>query len=68
MGGQPPLHRVGQQVTVYYRRGRAQEAEIEAPALLWLVPGCIFAVGLFFAVSGALLVFVFGLVAWGAGG
>jgi hypothetical protein len=58
IGGQPPLHAVGQQVTVFYPRGRPREAELEVPPVLWMVPAGIFAVGLAFAAVGAGFVLV----------
>jgi hypothetical protein len=63
VGGQPPLHSVGQQVTVFYSRADPQKAEVEAPTVLWLVPGCIFGVGLVFSAVGMILILVFGLIA-----
>jgi hypothetical protein len=63
VGAQPPLHVVGQRVAVYYPRGRPREGEVEAPALLWLVPAGLFAVGFLFAAVGAVMVLVFGLAA-----
>ena len=62
-GAQPPIHTVGQRVTVYYPTGSPREAEIEAPAVLWLVPAGIFAIGLIFAAVGGVLVLVFGVMA-----
>ena len=55
VGGQPPLHAVGQQVTVFYLPDRPREAELEVPPVLWMVPVGIFVVGLFFAAAGAVL-------------
>lgn len=63
LGGQPPLHSVGQQVTVFHPRGKPREAELQAPAVLWLIPAGFVVVGLFFAGAGALMVLVFGLAA-----
>ena len=63
VGGQPPLHAIGQRVAVFYDRARPDGAEIEAPAVLWLVPAGLFAVGLFFAAVGAMVVLGFGLLA-----
>jgi hypothetical protein len=63
MGGQPPVHSIGQRVAVFYERDRPDAAEIEAPTVLWLVPAGIFAVGLLFAAVGAMLVLGFGLLA-----
>jgi hypothetical protein len=63
MGGQPPLHAIGQRVAVFYDRARPDAAELEAPAVLWLVPAGIFAVGFIFAAVGAMLVFGVGLAA-----
>jgi len=65
VGGQPPLHAVGQQVTVFYPRDRPSEAELEVPPVLWMVPAGIFAVGLVFAGMGAVLVLA-GAVAAGS--
>ncbi|HET7463756.1 MAG TPA: DUF3592 domain-containing protein [Longimicrobium sp.] len=56
IGGQPPLHAVGQQVTVFYRPDQPREAELEVPPVLWIVPAGIFAVGLVFAALGGVLV------------
>jgi len=56
IGGQPPRHAVGQQVTVFHPPGRPGEAELEAPPVLWMVPAGIFAVGLVFAALGGVLV------------
>jgi hypothetical protein len=58
VGGQPPLHAVGQQVTVFYPRDRPREAELAPPTVLWMVPAGIFAMGLVFAALGAVLVLV----------
>jgi hypothetical protein len=63
VGGQPPLHAVGQRIAVFYDRARPDGAEVEAPAALWLVPAGIFAVGLLFAGIGAMIVLGFGLLA-----
>jgi hypothetical protein len=63
VGGQPPLHAVGERVAVFYDRARPDGAEVEAPAALWLVPAGIFAVGLLFAGIGAMVVVGFGLLA-----
>jgi hypothetical protein len=57
-GAQPPIHTVGQRVAVFYPSGSPHEAEIEAPAVLWLVPAGIFAIGFLFAAMGAVLVLV----------
>ena len=63
VGGQPPLHTIGQRVAVFYDRARPDGAEIEAPAVLWLVPAGLFAVGLVFAAVGAVMLLGFGLLA-----
>jgi len=63
MGGQPRLHAVGQRVAVYYPRDRPDAAELEVPAVLWLVPAGMFAIGLLFAAVGAMLAVGFGLLA-----
>ena len=63
VGGQPPLHAIGQRVAVFYDRTKPDGAEIEAPAVLWLVPAGLFAVGLVFAAVGAMVVLGFGLLA-----
>ena len=63
VGGQPPLHAIGQRVAVFYDRARPDGAEIEAPPVLWLVPAGLFAGGLFFAAVGAIVVLGFGLLA-----
>ncbi|HYH78158.1 MAG TPA: DUF3592 domain-containing protein [Longimicrobium sp.] len=58
IGGQPALHAVGQQVTVFHPPGRPREAELEVPPVLWMIPAGIFAVGLVFAAVGAVLALV----------
>jgi hypothetical protein len=63
VGGQPPLHSIGQRVAVYYARDEPQSAELEAPAVLWLVPAGMFAIGLVFAAVGTAMVLGFGLLA-----
>ena len=63
IGGQPPRHAVGQQVAIFHPPGRPEKAELEAPAVLWLIPAGFVVVGLFFAAAGALMVLVFGLAA-----
>ena len=63
VGGQPPLHAIGQRVAVFYDRARPDGAEIEAPVVLWLVPAGLFAIGLVFAAVGAMVVLGFGLLA-----
>ena len=63
VGGQPPLHSIGQRVAVFYDRATPAGAEIEPPAVLWLVPAGLFAVGLLFAAVGAMIVLGFGLLA-----
>src|SRR5688572_28349759 len=34
MGGQPPVHSIGQRVAVFYERDQPDAAEIEAPTVL----------------------------------
>ncbi|HEV7589644.1 MAG TPA: DUF3592 domain-containing protein [Longimicrobium sp.] len=68
MGGQPPLHAIGQRVAVFYSREKPDGAELEAPAVLWLVPAGMFAVGLIFAAVGTMMVLGFGLLAVSSAG
>jgi hypothetical protein len=68
VGGQPPLHAVGQRVAVYYARDSPAGAELEAPGVLWLVPAGFIALGLFFAAIGAMALLGFGLLAVSGGG
>lgn len=63
MGGQPPLHTVGERVAVFYDPVRPAGAELQAPPVLWLVPAGFFAAGLVFAAVGAVLMVGFGLLA-----
>lgn len=62
VGGQPPLHAIGQRIAVYYPRDRPQGAEVEAPAALWLIPAGMFAIGLLFAAVGAMVAVGSGLL------
>jgi hypothetical protein len=50
-------------VAVFYSRDEPQGAEVEAPAVLWLVPAGMFAIGLVFAAVGTAMVLGFGLLA-----
>jgi hypothetical protein len=63
MGGQPPLHAVGQRVAVFYDRASPRGAELEPPGVLWLVPVGFVGLGLFFAAFGGVLLLVVGLTA-----
>jgi hypothetical protein len=63
MGGQPPLHAVGERVAVFYDPVSPAGAELHAPPVLWLVPAGFFAAGLVFAAVGAVLMVGFGLLA-----
>jgi PAB1-binding protein PBP1 len=53
---------VGQQVKVLYDARKPQEAEIDALSSLWLVPGCMLAMGLAFTIGGLFLSVVMTLV------
>ena len=53
---------VGQQVKVLYDARSPQEAEIDAPSSLWLLPGCMLAMGLVFTILGLFLAVVMTLV------
>jgi len=53
---------VGQQVKVLYDRRNPQEAEIDALSSLWLVPGCMLAMGLLFTILGLFLAVLMTLV------
>src|SRR4051812_30627884 len=55
VGGQPPLHAIGQRLAVYYLRDRPQSAEVEVPTVLWLIPAGIFAIGLIFTAVGVMI-------------
>lgn len=46
---------VGQQVKVIYDTRNPQEAEIDSLTSLWLVPGCMVAMGLAFTILGLVL-------------
>jgi len=63
MGGQPPLHTVGERVAVFYDPARPAGAELQAPPVLWMVPAGFIAAGLVFAAVGAVLMIGFGLLA-----
>jgi hypothetical protein len=53
---------VGQQVKVLYDARNPQEAEIDSLSSLWLVPGCMLAMGLAFTIGGLFLSVVMTLV------
>jgi len=53
---------IGQQVKVLYDARNPQEAEIDALTSLWLVPGCMLAMGLAFTIGGLFLSLVMILV------
>ncbi|MDQ2975255.1 MAG: DUF3592 domain-containing protein [Acidobacteriota bacterium] len=53
---------VGQQVKVLYDARNPQEAEIDDLSSLWLVPGCMLAMGLAFTIGGLFLAVVMTLV------
>lgn len=53
---------VGQQVKVLYDARNPQEAEIDNLSSLWLVPGCMLAMGLAFTIGGLFLSVVMTLV------
>jgi hypothetical protein len=53
---------VGQQVKVLYDAHNPQQAEIDSVAALWLVPGCMLAMGLVFTIGGLFLSVVMILV------
>ncbi len=55
LGSNPAGYSAGQQVKVLYDTRSPQEAEIDALTSLWLVPGCMLAMGLAFAIGGLLL-------------
>ena len=52
----------GQQVKVLYDARNPQEAEIDALTSLWLVPGCMVAMGLGFTIGGLFLAVLMTLV------
>ena len=53
---------IGQQVKVLYDARSPQTAEIDALSSLWLVPGCMLAMGLAFTILGLFLAVVMTLV------
>ena len=53
---------VGQQVKVLYDARNPMEAEIDSLTSLWLVPGCMVAMGLAFTVGGLFLAVLMSLV------
>jgi hypothetical protein len=53
---------IGQPVKVLYDARNPQEAEIDSLTSLWLVPGCILAMGLAFTIGGLVLTLVMILV------
>lgn len=55
VGTSRPGYSVGQQVKVLYDARNPQEAEIDALSSLWLVPGCMLAMGLAFTILGLFL-------------
>lgn len=63
IGGEPPLHAIGQRVAVYYARDEPQRAEVGAPTALWLIPAGIFGIGLIFAAVGAMVAVGMGFLA-----
>src|SRR6267142_1908706 len=62
VGTSRPGYSVGQQVKVLYDGRNPQEAEIDALSSLWLVPGCMLAMGLLFTILGLFLAVVMTLV------
>jgi hypothetical protein len=55
VGGRPALHAPGQRVAVYYPDGHPERAELQAPAVLWLIPSGFVALGLAFAGAGGFI-------------
>ena len=68
IGGQPPLHAVGQRLAVYYPRDNPQGAEVEVPTVLWLIPAGMFAIGLVFTAVGVMIAIGSGLLAVSSAG
>ena len=62
VGSSGPGYSVGQQVKVLYDAHNPQEAEIDDSSSLWLVPGCMLAMGLVFTILGLVLAVVMTLV------
>ena len=62
VGTSRPGYSVGQQVKVLYDRRNPQEAEIDSLSSLWLVPGCMLAMGLLFTILGLFLAVLMTLV------
>lgn len=62
VGSSPAGYSVGQQVKVLYDPRNPQEAEIDNLSSLWLVPGCMLAMGLAFTIGGLFLSVVMTLV------
>ena len=62
VGSSRPGYSVGQQVKVLYDARNPQQAEIDDASSLWLVPGCMLAMGLVFTVLGLFLAGVMTLV------
>lgn len=62
LGHSRAAYPVGQQVKVLYDARSPQEPEIDALSSLWLVPGCMLAMGLAFTILGLFLAVVMTLV------
>ena len=62
VGKSRPGYSVGQQVKVLYDARNPQQAEIDDSSSLWLVPGCMLAMGLAFTILGLFLAVVMILV------
>ena len=52
LGNSQAGYSVGQQVKVLYDGRNPQEAEIDDLSSLWLLPGCMLAMGLAFTIGG----------------
>jgi uncharacterized protein DUF3592 len=62
VGNSRPGYSIGQQVKVLYDARNPQQAEIDDSSSLWLVPGCMLAMGLAFTILGLFLAVVMTLV------
>lgn len=62
VGNSRAMYSVGQQVKVLYDARNPREAEIDALTSLWLVPGCMLAMGSVLTILGLLLAVVMTLV------
>ncbi|MDQ2920428.1 MAG: DUF3592 domain-containing protein [Acidobacteriota bacterium] len=62
VGSSRAAYSIGQQVKVLYDARNPQEAEIDDLTSLWLVPGCMLAMGLAFTIGGLFLSVVMTLV------